>query len=85
MADATITLKPCPFCGGVAELDFKIPVYGAGGCEIKCLNCKGALRDFNFTETHLDETSVSTFATVESITKCIERTVKAWNRRATDG
>ena len=85
MADEKITLKPCPYCGGVSELAFKIPVYGAGGCEIKCLTCNATIRDFKFSETHLGENSVSTFVTIESITKCIERTTKAWNRRVSDG
>lgn len=78
-------LKPCPFCGGAVELVFKMPVFGAGGCEIKCLMCKARVNDFRYTETHIKEHSISTPATIESISGCIERAIKAWNRRASDG
>lgn len=74
-------LKPCPFCGGVADLVFKIPVYGTGGCEIKCTMCKGRMNDFRYTETHLTANSISTPYTIDSITGCIKRTIEAWNRR----
>ena len=81
-----VELKSCPFCGGIAELTFKIPVYGAGGCEIKCAVCHARVIDFKYSECHSDEEArtVSTPTTFESISKCIERTIKAWNRRAHD-
>lgn len=76
-------LKPCPFCGGVAELTFKLPVYGAGGCEIKCTMCRARVNNFKYTELHINKEkgTLSTPATIESISKCIERAVEAWNRR----
>ena len=80
-----MTVKNCPFCGSVAELTFKMPVYGAGGAEVKCISCKAKVNDFNYTEQHFDteKQTISTPATPESISRCIERAVKAWNRRAT--
>lgn len=79
-----IKLKSCPFCGGAAELTFKMPIYGAGGCEIKCITstCRAVVRDFGYTETRFNEESISTPATIESISQCIKRATKAWNRRA---
>lgn len=80
-------LKPCPFCGGVAELTFKLPVHGAGGCEIKCITCCARVNDFKYAELHINEEKgmLSTPATIESISECIERAIKAWNRRADNG
>lgn len=80
-------LKPCPFCGGVAELTFKLPVYGAGGCEIKCLMCRAKVNDFGYAEQHINKVTgaLSTPATIESISGCIERAVAAWNRRVREG
>ena len=79
-------LEPCPFCGGVAEMTFKLPVYGAGGCEVKCLMCKAKVHDFKYTETHITESGgLSTPATIKSISKCIERAIEAWNRRVGEG
>ena len=77
-------LKPCPFCGGVAELVFKIPVYGAGGCEIKCLSCGARVNDFKYSETIITEKSISTPCTTESIVGCINRAIAKWNRRDGD-
>ena len=77
-------LKPCPFCGGCAELTFKLPVYGTGGCEIKCISCRAKVNDYGYSEQHFDEEkgTISTPATIKSMSGCIERAVKAWNRRA---
>ena len=75
-------LKPCPFCGSVAELTFKMPVYGAGGCEIKCIMCHAKVNDFKYTETHFNSGTITTPATIGSISGCINRAIEAWNRRA---
>ena len=77
-------IKPCPFCGGSAEITFKIPVYGVGGCEIKCTMCRARVNDCKYSEYRFDEETrtFSTPTTYESISKCIERAIKAWNRRA---
>lgn len=79
-------LRKCPFCGGVAELTFKMPVYGAGGCEIKCISCRAKVHDFGYTEQHLDmeKGTISTPATIESISGCIDRAIEKWNRRVGD-
>ena len=80
-------LKRCPFCGGLAEMTFIYPIYGAGGCEVKCSMCKARVNDFNFTETHIDSEkgTLSTPATIKSISQCIERAINAWNRRDENG
>ena len=80
-------LKPCPFCGSPAELTFKIPVSGAGGCEIECTMCYARVNDFKYVECRLDEETgtLSALITLESISKCIERAINAWNRRANEG
>jgi hypothetical protein len=77
-------LKSCPFCGGSAELTFKVPVYGGGGCEIRCISCRARVNDFGFSEHLYDEEkgTLSTPVTIESISACINRAVNAWGRRA---
>jgi len=81
--DVSGLLKSCPFCGGVAELTFKLPVYGAGGCEIKCISCRARINDFGYSLQVFDEDrkTLSTPVTVESITRCIERAVERWDHR----
>lgn len=76
-----IKLPKCPFCGGVPELIFKIPVFGAGGCEIKCTTCQARVNDFNYSETHFNGETLSTPITTKSVVKCIIRAVAKWNRR----
>lgn len=80
-------LKLCPFCGGVAEMTFKWPIYGAGGCEIKCIRCGTKVNDFGYSETHFDKATMtlSTPVTPDAIRRCIERAVKKWNRRVGEG
>ena len=79
-------LRNCPFCGGAAELTFKMPVYGAGGCEIKCISCRAKVNDFGYSEQHFDEEkgAISTPTTIKSISGCIERAIAKWNRRFSD-
>lgn len=76
-------LNKCPHCGGLAELTFKVPIYGAGGCEIKCISCGSRINDFKYSETHVNEDSstLSTPVTLDAIRMCIERAVAKWNRR----
>ena len=64
-------------------MTFKLPVFGMGGCEIKCLSCGAKMQDTKFTEQRFNEVSrtLATPATAEAIAACIERTVEKWNRR----
>lgn len=82
----SLKLRNCPFCGGVAELTFKMPVYGAGGCEIKCISCRARVNDYGYSEQKFDEEkgTLSTPATIKSISKCIDRAINAWNLRVGD-
>ena len=79
-----IQMPKCPFCGGVSELVFKIPVFGTGGCEIKCVSCGARVSDFNYSESHFTEKTLSTIVTTQSIIRCIQRTVEKWNKRVGD-
>lgn len=78
-----LSLEPCKACGGLASLTFKLPVYGAGGCEIKCLSCGYSIRDTKYAEVNFDEgrSTLSTPVTPKSIYECIERTMDKWNGR----
>lgn len=80
-------LENCPHCGNPAEMFFKIPIYGAGGCEIKCNMCGARVNDFNFSEHHVDDEThaLSTPVTIAAIAGCIERAVEKWNRRVENG
>lgn len=76
-------LKPCPFCGGAAELNFRIPLFGIGGANIVCTRCKAMVRDTRYFENGIDaEAGYYQRTTIETISGCIERVIEAWNRRA---
>lgn len=71
LKEGKINLKPCPFCGGKAELTSKSESYGYGGNTdhyfVKCTqcNCKGTDKD-----TYLEKRE-----------QCIIEAVAAWQRR----
>ena len=79
-----IELEKCPHCSSLPTLLFKLPVYGWGGCEIKCPACGAEMRNAKFSESiFVEETkTLKTPVTIESIAACIKSTVERWNRRA---
>lgn len=68
-------LKPCPFCGGEAELNFR---KDCCSWFIKCTNCNARTEGW----CHNDRKSGKEI--YESIIGCVEDAAYAWNRRATD-
>ena len=74
-------LKPCPFCGGEAEIHIQ-PVCGEKGVCVRCKKCKSRSKfdyfDCTYQYYHGEE---NVFISKERATKDI---VKLWNRRAND-
>jgi hypothetical protein len=69
-------LKPCPFCGGVAEIDahqsYRNITTGAveQACAVYCLGC-GATQSLCYRDVPLDRED------------CVETVIGMWNRRPT--
>ena len=76
--------KHCPHCGAPVDFVFRIPAFGVGGAEIKCTVCGAMMRDTHHFEQIWGEGTVSTPVTTESMVKCVERCIEAWNRRVSD-
>lgn len=75
-------LKPCPFCGGEAELKTQEVQYGLCGAWVFCVNCGAKSNYMNTHEFNLHQGKISTPITDESKQKGIEKAIEAWNRRA---
>lgn len=71
----TPELKPCPFCGGKAELEHNI---GSSSWFIQCGDCTAR------NEGWCNRTNGNGKEVYESIIECVETAAEAWNRRATD-
>lgn len=69
----TPKLKPCPFCGGKAELEHNT---GSNSWFIQCGDCTAR------TEEWCNRTKGNGKEVYESIIECVETAVEAWNRRA---
>lgn len=76
-----IEIKPCPFCGGPAELSVQLPVYGFRGCIIQCVACRAFVRNGNCSETYFSGDRISTPVTTESLIRCVNAAVETWNKR----
>lgn len=76
-----IEIKPCPFCGGLAELSVHLPVYGFRGCIIQCVSCKACVKNCNCSETYFSGDRISTPVTTESLIRCVNAAVETWNKR----
>lgn len=70
-AKKVVELKPCPFCGGEAELTSKKDSWGQGLCVddyfVKCTVCE-------CTSKHASDYR-------KTVTECKTEVVDAWNRR----
>lgn len=77
-------LKPCPFCGGDAQLRVQEVDYGLCGAWVQCTNCNARTNCMNTHELVLHQCSVATPITAESRKRGINKAVEAWNRRAED-
>ena len=75
-------LKPCPFCGGVAQ--FAQTAYGtdSGACsmhfQIRCKTCEASAPNGNGAL----RVALNRDGTIRIITDEREKAVEAWNRRA---
>ena len=74
-------LKPCPFCGGEANITNTGYGYGSGSFnadyEVGCCNCKIRFRGTSYILMKNGVPVVS----VDGYKECVE----LWNRRADDG
>ena len=69
-----IKLKPCPFCGGKAEISTCFhPDYPRGMIMVRCKNCKARSLTFGIAFNMMD----SHETTLDEGTKYVAR---AWNR-----
>jgi Lar family restriction alleviation protein len=70
-------LKPCPFCGGKARLQYANGSYGyyPAKLQVRCqgADCPAQTRFFNHGERDYDDTPVAE-----------AKAIAAWNRRAPD-
>ena len=76
-----IDLKPCPFCGGEAELSTRSGKRKGAKfqirCRIACSKCHIGIADRNVTRREEGKTIIVR----DGCAKCIE----AWNRRSESG
>ena len=64
-------LKPCPFCGGKAEIRFQ-PLYTFEGVRVRCTECSSSSRFISFDCNISKE-------------RAINDVIDMWNRRANGG
>ena len=65
-------LRPCPFCGGEAQLKTQEVDYGLCGAWVYCTNCQAKTNYMNTHEMVIHKSSIA-------------QAIEAWNRRADDG
>ena len=75
-------LKPCPFCGGEAELIIKDGDYGVCGARIQCKACGCRTKSMSIRDLIITKTSLSTPITENSKKLGIIRAKQAWNQRS---
>lgn len=76
-----IKLKPCPFCGGKAEID-----TGTNGAEIKCIQCGLGTGYIEDKDDYMEYQGTTVFREEAYIRhkrpKGVEVAIEKWNRRA---
>lgn len=78
-------LKPCPFCGGEAELkDLTRNIYGFNGYVIDC-NCGCRLKSHLCSETLIEGNKYSTPITEHGKSKALKDLINLWNMEADNG
>lgn len=75
-------LKPCPFCGSVANLIVYNPkLYGLTGTLVECSKCGARSKLFSINEMIMGENYVKTPITEKSIENGKLLAVNSWNLR----
>ena len=71
-----IKLKPCPFCGGVAEFRMRFAIASRGMSQVKavCMNCDA--------ESPHGPISMDGFKCYEDYLEAAKVAVERWNRRS---
>lgn len=75
-------LRPCPFCGGGAQLIISHPWYGASGAAVRCLRCHMHGPLASICATILTPGKLSTPLLPESLERGITAAVDTWNSGA---
>ena len=76
-----VELKPCPFCGGEAQLRTQEVDYGLCGAWVYCTVCNAKTNYMNTHEMLCHQGRLSTQMTGDSREKGINKAIEAWNRR----
>lgn len=77
-------LRPCPFCGGNAQLVISHPRYGVSGAFVQCRRCHMHGPNASIYATILTPGKLSTPLLPESLERGITAAVDTWNSRAVD-
>lgn len=77
MTEKSVKLKPCPFCGGEAELK-KLGVICDEGYAVVCKKCKARTK-LTFIEKPGKDVELDSFSRIAK-----EKLIRQWNVRAGD-
>lgn len=75
-------LKPCPFCGGHAEIKVYNPkYYGTVGVSVVCKNCGARGRLAGINDLVISGNTISTPITNDTVERGRRQAAELWNRR----
>lgn len=75
-------LRDCPICGNPVEIKIALREYGFCGVVIECPSCHCNLRDGKCAEQIHGEDYFATPITEHSMSECLYRAIRTWNKRS---